>query len=310
MLVPKPIINSKTINMIQGIDVYHNDPLSPQGVAEMIRKHELYFAFIKSSTGANGRDPAFANYWNMCRTAGLLCGPYHWLWPTTDATAQALNFVAQYRTVSRAGVLPPVVDVEWTWNAKDPQTNANELWHSVPQQKRIPFIKEYLLKVETELNIKPIIYTAASFWNELLQPASSSEDNAFFAQYLLWIADPNNNKRLPVPWKDKGALFRQTHFGENSGSSDPFDKTDQNICNGSLKELLNSTAPNFTIMRGFPYSNIVKDIQAELKKKNFLSDEPDGFFGKNTETGVKNFQKAIELVDNGIIDAQTWNKLL
>lgn len=296
--------------MLKGIDVYHNDPITPQNLGTMVKNNNLYFNFIKATTGGNGKDAAFANYWKISRSAGLLCGAYHWLWAATDATLQANNFITQYKTISRAGVLPPVVDIEWTWNAKDSQTDSNELWHKMPPAQRIPFIKEYLTKIELELTVKPIIYTAASFWNELIQDNSSTDDNLYFSQYFLWIADPNNNKRLPVPWQGTVPAFTQTHFGENSNSGDLFDKTDQNVFNGSTKQLLNKAVPGFTLMRGFPFSVIVKDIQTELQQNKYLVDTPDGFFGNNTEKAVIAFQSANGLTGNGIVDAQTWNKIL
>jgi lysozyme len=298
--------------MLKGIDIYHNDPITPQNLSAMVKGHQIFFNFIKSSTGINGKDSAFATNWDMSRKAGMLCGAYHWLWPAEDASLQATNFITQYKTVSRSGVLPPVVDIEWTWNAKDSeiQNDKNELWHNLSPSLRVPFIKEYLDKVESELNVKPIIYTAASFWTELIEQNSFAEDNQYFSQYLLWIADPNNKKKLPKPWKDLKPSFIQSHFGENSNSNDLFDKTDQNDFNGELKELLNITIPGFTVMRGFPFSMIVFEFQKVLATGNFLHDEPDGYFGKNTEKAVMAFQEANGLIGNGIVDAQTWGKLL
>jgi peptidoglycan hydrolase-like protein with peptidoglycan-binding domain len=62
-------------------------------------------------------------------------------------------------------------------------------------------------------------------------------------------------------------------------------------------------------MKGFPFSNIVLTLQEKLKGKSLLSDSPDGLFGNNTEKAVKDFQEANQLFANGIVDAQTWNKL-
>jgi lysozyme len=296
--------------MLNGIDIYHGDNISPQSIADMIRAHQLYFAFIKTGTGALGKDRQFMNYWQICRSAGLVCSAYHWFWPTTDPTLQALNFLDQYYKVSRAGVLPPIVDIEWTWNSGDTQTDANELWHQVVPAQRTSNIKEYLNRIELELNVKPIIYTATNFWNELIEDHSSADDNIFFGEHLLWIADPNNNGRKPLPWKNQQPAFTQTHFGEAAHSSDPFDKTDQDTFNGTLLEFLNTAAPGFTLMQKFPFSFIVKDLQRKLQEKGFLHDVADGFFGKKTFEAVAAFQTANALVGNGIIDAQTWNKLL
>jgi peptidoglycan hydrolase-like protein with peptidoglycan-binding domain len=73
---------------------------------------------------------------------------------------------------------------------------------------------------------------------------------------------------------------------------------------------LNITVPGFTIMKGFPFSNIVVDLQAKLIEGKFLNESADGLFGNNTETAVKDFQRVNGFFENGIVDAQIWNKLL
>ena len=92
-------------------------------------------------------------------------------------------------------------------------------------------------------------------------------------------------------------------------TNDLFDRSDQDEFTGDLNSLLNITVPGFTIMRGFPFSNIVVDLQTKLKGKQILNDAADGLFGKNTEQAVKDFQIQNGFFENGIVDAQTWNKL-
>ena len=217
------------------------------------------------------------------------------------------NFLAQYKQVSRAGVLPPVVDIEWT------KTNATqkEFWNDISHANRIIIIKDFLQQLELQLHTKPIIYTAASFWKDFIATHSSADDHAFFSQYNLWIADPNNNGNRPLPWQTKPPLITQTHFGDNVPSTAPiYQRLDNDLFNGDTKLFLNSTMPGFTLMKGFPFSLLVKDLQDALRSKMFLTDTADGFFGSNTEQAVIRFQVANGLTGNGIIDAQTWNKLL
>lgn len=47
----------------------------------------------------------------------------------------------------------------------------------------------------------------------------------------------------------------------------------------------------------------------ELLNRNGAILDPDGDFGKSTETAVREFQTAAGLPDNGIIDAATWQRL-
>lgn len=293
--------------MINGIDIFHGDTLSLQDFANMAKANSLYFIFIKATTGGSGTDSKFIEYWQMARKAGLVCGAYHFFWPVTDANTQANNFINQYKQVSRAGVLPPVVDIEWT------KTNSQqaEFWNQVTTTKRILIIKDYLQKIELLLNVKPIIYTAHSFWKEFITPFSSADDNTFFAQYKLWIADPNGNSNIPAPWANTIPLITQNHFGDNVPSTAPlFQRLDNNVFNGNLKDFLNSAMPGLTLMKGFPFSMIVKDIQQKLFDSGHLTDSPDGFYGSKTEDAVKAFQTTNGMFTNGIVDAQVWNKLL
>lgn len=296
--------------MIQGIDTSHYSSISVQSLSAMQRQHRLYFNFIKASEGATGTDNSFADNWQMSRKAGYVCGAFHFFRPLSNATAQATNFITQYRKVSRAGVLPPVVDIEWA-TAK----NAPDQWSQVtPGSHRVDMIKEFLIAVSGELNVTPIIYTATNFWNTYIQPYCATGDTSFFGNYPLWIADPNRRGTLPTPWSK--SVFIQTHFGENGQGDDPFSLLDQNIFPGSLLTFLNGMVPGFTLAKGFPFSCIVEDIQNVLTTKTdgagkpYLAGGPDGFFGQDTEAAVSQFQVDNGLAGTGIIDMQTWIKLL
>lgn len=293
--------------MINGIDIYHGDTVSQDDLIDMTKNNSLYFIYIKATTGANGKDPLFSSYWNMARAAGLVCGAYHFFWPVTDTGLQLNNFVTQYKQVSRAGVLPPVVDIEWTKT----KAGQKEFWNDVSPANRIIVLKDYLQKMELGFSVKPIIYTATSFWEGFITPHASADDNSFFSQYKLWIADPNNNGKLPKPWVNTRPLLIQNHFGDNVPKTAPiFQRLDNDLFTGNTLQFLNSTVPGFTMMKGFPFSLVVKDLQDALRSKNFLTGEADGFFGTATLQAVITFQNANGLLGNGIIDAQTWNKIL
>ncbi len=288
--------------MLHGIDTSHYSSISLQQMQAMVKDKSLYFNFIKASEGATIKDSAFTTLWDISRKSGLICGAYHFFRPLSDVGAQVTNFLTQYKKVSRSGVLPPVVDLEWS------MAGGHEQWAQMPAARRVPVIKMFLAGLEAELKLKPIIYTAPSFWHELIEPQAGTSDNQFFAQYPLWVVDLKGTGRLPAPWTS--AVFIQNHFGENATTNQLYDRTDQNIFPGDTKSLLNATAPGFTIMKGFPYSRMVFDIQDKLKALGHLQDAPDGVFGTNTEQAVMAFQTANGFFANGIVDAQTWNRLL
>lgn len=291
--------------MIHGIDISHFSALSNDLIREMVREHELYFNYIKASEGMTIQDEKFEDFWKMSREAGLICGGYHFLRPLSDPVQQANNFLAQYKKVIREGVIPPAVDIEWTKTSND----SPEQWAQIPPSRRIMLIREFISKIEQDLNTISVIYTATNFWNEFIQSASSDDDNDFFSSRKLWLADPNGNGRLPAPWASRGASFTQIHFGEQANTLDTFDNTDQNIFSGKTLDFLNCIESDFTIMNGFPFSFIVRDIQDALIAQHFLNGNADGLFGDQTEQSVRNFQSSSGLAANGTVDAQTWNAL-
>jgi hypothetical protein len=56
-------------------------------------------------------------------------------------------------------------------------------------------------------------------------------------------------------------------------------------------------------------SQLVKDLQRELKEKGFDPKGVDGQFGPHTEAAVKAFQKAHKLSADGVVGPQTWKAL-
>lgn len=292
--------------MLLGIDTSHFSSFTPTQMKAIVKANRLYFNFLKATEGVTIQDEKFIAQWAICRDAGLACGAYHFLRPLSDATAQANNFLTQYKKVSRAGVLPPVVDVEWAKSS-----NGSEQWGQLTAADRVLKVKTFLSVVEAGLTVKPIIYTAPAFWRDFIDPGCSDADTQLFSTYKLWVVDLRNTGSLPKPWLTAGASFVQYHFGEQATTPELYDRMDQNKFPGTLKAFFNIMAPNFTIMRGFPFSFMVKDIQDKLVALGKLAaDGADGLFGANTETAIKAFQGENGLFVNGVIDAQTWNKLL
>lgn len=294
-------------NKILGIDISKwDDQWNPDNLLTAVKKYNLYFNFIKATDGNSIVDRSFVNNWQMSRDAGLICGAYHFYRPSVNPSVQANFFLAAYKKVNRAGVLPLVIDIEWTKTANSPET-----WSKLSGSQRINSVKEFLHVVQSQTQAAPIIYTANAFWNEFFDDYTSADDIKYFAQFPLWMVDLKNGKTpIPRPWRNNVPAFIQYHFGENNTTNEPYDKTDQNFYNGSLKDLLNLAIPGYTIAKSLKFSNIVRDIQQALKDKSLLNDDADGFFGNNTFAAVNAFQQSVGLIPNGIVDAQTWNKLL
>lgn len=290
--------------MIKGIDISVHNTLNPKLIASLQWANALYFAFIKASEGVTVQDARFETNWAMCRKAGLVCSAYHFLRPLSDPTQQAANFLATYKNVNTSGAMWPVVDIEWAMGK-----NKKEQWATIPLQQRISVIKRFLSAVQAELNVKPIIYTASSFWKDLIMVQADTETAAYFSRFPLWVVDLSNSGKIPSPWQS--ALFVQNYFGDqNADPSDTYARLDHDYFNGNLLQLLSMTAPGYVIDSTFPRSTIVRDIQNALAAKQVSPGAADGYFGPNTEKAVKAFQTSRGLEVSGIVDVTTWNKLL
>jgi lysozyme len=293
-----------TTTMLIGIDTSRYTTIDLQRLCTVVKKHRLYFNFIKATEGVTLQDRKFLRLWEMSRKAGLLCGAYHFFRPLTDVAGQVSNFVSHYKKVDGTGALPPVLDIEWATARKVEQ------WAKVPPRQRVHLIRECLSSMEAALGVKPIIYTAPAFWKEFIEPASSPADDQYFSTYSLWVVDLKKTGRVPRPWKGQKPPFVQVHFGEHATTPEDFDKLDQNRFNGTLKDLLQYLAPGFTLAKGAPFSPMVMTLQAKLIEKGYLSGKADGLFGPKTESAVRAFQQASGLPVDGVIGAKTWKKLL
>ena len=291
--------------MLKGIDTSHFSVFTLTQLKAMVKKNKLYFNYIKASEGGAVQDQKFVDYWQLSKQAGLLCGAYHFFRPLTNVDTQANNFIKQYNKVNHNGALAPVVDIEWAKSG-----NGKEQWDQLAVNDRVPAIMKFLDTIETTFHVKPMIYTAPAFWKQFIDPGASAHINTKFAEYPLWVVDLKGTGALPAPWKTIGPVFIQTHFGEQATTPDLFDRTDQDNFPRSTKDLLNGASPGLTFMKGVPASFMVMDMQTKLKALGMLNDNADGVFGNNTDAAVKTFQQANNLFVNGIVDSQTWNKLL
>jgi len=151
---------------IHGIDVSkYQEMIAWDAVSAMqVRRIKLGFVFIKATEGIGNVDPQFKRNWKKAKDAGMIRGAYHFFLSTKDGRMQAENFI---KTVDlRTGDLPPVLDVEQTYG--------------VPREVIKSEMKEWLNIVETNYNVKPIIYTNIDFYKQNL--------GSDFDDYPLWVA--------------------------------------------------------------------------------------------------------------------------
>jgi len=151
---------------IHGIDVSKYQQLIAwdQVKAMQVKKVKLGFAFIKATEGIGNVDPQFKRNWKRSKDAGMIRGAYHFFLPTKDGRMQAENFIKAVNL--KTGDLPPVLDIEQTYGV------TKDILRSE--------VKEWLNIVETNYNVRPIIYTNIDFYKQNL-----GEE---FDNYPLWVA--------------------------------------------------------------------------------------------------------------------------
>ncbi len=159
--IPIPVSYS-----IHGIDVSHyQSAIDWKDVKSMQDQNiKIGFAFIKATEGLNNIDNAFRRNWIKTKEAGMPRGAYHFFVPSKSGKAQAESFIDN--VVLEKGDLPPVLDIERTYGASMEQI----------QQRA----KDWLVMIEKQYKVKPIIYTNVDFYESFLAGQ--------FDDYPLWVA--------------------------------------------------------------------------------------------------------------------------
>lgn len=191
---------------VHGIDISHYqshiqwDVIVGQGVS---------FAFAKATEGSSLQDQHYCNNWKEMERVGLKKGAYHFFRPKVSVRLQVENFVEQVEL--KAGDLPPVLDVELTDGAS--------------KMEIIEGVREWLLLIEAQYKIRPILYSNYNFYIEYLAKE--------FPEYPVWIARYSRRK----PYLPKGKNWQFWQYG-NKGQLDGIEgDVDLNVFNGTPKEL-------------------------------------------------------------------------
>jgi len=243
------------------------------------------FTFIKATEGTSLEDKLFASNWSAARNAGLLRGAYHFFHPSVDPLEQAEFFLSKVVTCE----LPPVLDVEASDN--------------VASAKLVNGVNIWVQHVAARLR-RPLIYASPSFWQRL--PASEIEQKAD-----LWIAEWEIEHPGKMGSWPGWSFWQYTSRGAVPGIAG---SVDLNRFNGSIDDLhayLTRTADSDVVKPGaFDLATII-GVQRAL---NFLQvvTPPlieDGVNGPKTRGAVREFQRAHELVVDGVVGEKTQANL-
>ncbi len=197
---------------IHGIDVsHHQAAIDWADVKAMQDKNfKIGFAFIKATEGLSNTDNTYRRNWFKIKEAKLFRGAYHFFIASKSGKAQAESFI---ETVTlEKNDLPPVLDIE--------QTNGASV---ADIQQRA---KDWLVMIEKQYKVKPIIYTNVDFYENFLAGK--------FDGYPLWVAHylVQDKPRIKRKW-----LFWQHNETGHVNGIDAF--VDFNVFNGDSTDFNN-----------------------------------------------------------------------
>jgi lysozyme len=178
-------------------------------------KYPLNFVFIRATAGNNKVDKCFYKNWESAKKHQIIRGAYHYYRPDENSTDQASHFINN--VALEKGDLPPVLDIE-----QMPKKQ------SMTEMKK--GLRNWLEMVDKHYNVKPIIYTGSSYYEDFLKKE--------FKEYPFWIANYNHHvKEIKEDW-----MFWQ--FTEKAELKGVQYKVDINIYNGTPKMLEYLTISN------------------------------------------------------------------
>lgn len=176
-------------NTVAGIDVSHYEP-SVDWKQALASGHR--FAFAKATDGEGSVDSKFATHRANAKAASLIFGGYHFFRFSGLSPVQQGDLLLKATGGVLAGELPLTIDIEW--DDTTPKYATGKEMDPAAADLALACLEH----VEKATGIPPMIYTAASFFQNFPDPER-------FARFPLWVANygvlmPN----IPAPftaWK-------------------------------------------------------------------------------------------------------------
>ena len=188
---------------LRGVDVSHHQKRIEWDT--VVAKESLDFAFVKATEGHDFRDTLFCRNWENLHRLGVRRGAYHFFRSYGCGYEQAQNFL---QTVEmQPGDLAPVLDIEVT--------------DGMPAEAFVEQARIWLDIVESNLGIRPIVYTNQFFYENYLA--------GHFEHYPLWIARYSDERPLLTTGK-KWDFWQYSNEGCLEGISK---KVDMNVFPGT-----------------------------------------------------------------------------
>lgn len=198
--------------VLDGVDVSHY-----QGEIDWERLAEqgIDFAYIKATEGSRFEDDYFAFNWQQAEEAGLYVGAYHFFSFDSEPQIQAEHFMEV--TGEMSGRLVPAVDVEYYGDLRK---------KSPEKDKVVQDLEIFLLILEEQYQVRPVIYTTMPFYDRYLR--------GNFDSYPLWI---RNVYTPPFGLGREWQFWQYTDTAVMEGYSGEEKYIDRNVFYGTEKDL-------------------------------------------------------------------------
>jgi len=134
--------------------------------------YPISFVYIKSTEGTTVYNKYYASDYHSARANNIVTGAYHFFSTTSKASKQAEFFIKKTRF--NTGDLPPVLDVEPSYDQIKKMGGIDELWNRV---------RVWMHIVEKRTGRKPVLYISQNFVNKYLSRAPDIKRD-----YKVWIA--------------------------------------------------------------------------------------------------------------------------
>ena len=184
---------------IHGIDVSkYQRTINWKEVGNMeVNGVKVGFAFIKATEGVGNVDEQFRRNWLKAEQENICKGAYHFFIAGKSGKKQAANYI---EIVSlKKGDLPPVLDIEQAYGV-----SALEIKKEV---------SDWLMVVEKQYGVKPLIYTNIDFYKNYLQND--------FDDYPIWIAHYLQPVKPRI--ERKWSFWQHSESGRVNGIKSPVD---------------------------------------------------------------------------------------
>ena len=197
---------------IRGVDVSYY-----QGTIDwsVLAKENIDFAFIKATEGSSHIDTKFKENWKQAGETPLKRGAYHFFSFESSGMAQAEHFISV--VPKEAGMLPPVVDIEFYGNRFSNKPDA---------EKTRKELQSLLDALEAHYGVKPCIYATESSYSAYIRGA--------FDAYPLWIRNVYFSPNIGMP--GKWTFWQYDSEAALQGYSGEAEHIDMNVFYGSEEE--------------------------------------------------------------------------